>query len=214
MQDREIVLAILHGLRHSCAARRRVRKGGGSIEGRRGVPVGGKFGTNPGTNRVGAVAGACGGVIICDNLYPGNVVLIYPGKGYVLYYGGKTLTVEWFYTEAGRLPGLEHYRAMGELEQERLDYMVRYLADAPPGTRLPMMMYRLEDAKHKIYAFKPRAERFFNFITAGRMVILTNAYRKHSQQMGRKDLVIMRTAIEYRTSYLRRVQEGTYYEQD
>jgi hypothetical protein len=141
-------------------------------------------------------------------------MLIYPQRGDVLYYGGKTLTVEWYNTETGRLPGLEHYQAMGELEQDRLDYMVRYLADAPLGTRLPVAMYRLEDSKHKIYAFKPRAERFFNFITAGRRIILTNAYRKHSQQMGKKDLGVLRTAIEYRASYLRRVQEGTYYAQD
>lgn len=136
----------------------------------------------------------------------------YPKSEDILYYAGKTLTIEWYYTENGTLPGLEYYWRMPENDQERLDYMVHYLADAAPGTTLPKTMYRIEDRKHRIFAFKPRAERFFNFMTMGKKIVIANAYRKHSQGMTRQDLRILQTAVNFRSDYLRRVKGGTYYE--
>lgn len=132
--------------------------------------------------------------------------------GDVLYYRGKNYSVEWYFMENGELPGLDHYKGMDETSQDRLDYMVRYMADAEPGTFLPSDMYRVEDARNRIFAFKPRAERFFNFITAGRKIIITNAYRKHSQKMEKKDRRVAEKAAEYRADYLRRTKEGRYYE--
>lgn len=137
---------------------------------------------------------------------------IYPRPEDVLYYAGKTLMVEWYYTESGRLPALEYYQRMPKNDQERLDHMVRYLADAEFGTLLPQAMYRIEDRRQRIFAFKPGAERFFNFMTVGRKIIVTNAYRKHSQRMTRQDLRILQTAVDFRSDYLRRVKEGSYYE--
>lgn len=130
----------------------------------------------------------------------------------MLYYVGATFRVEWYRTAEGRLPALDYYRGMSELDQERLDYMVKYLADSQIGTRLPKVMYRVEDLEHKIYAFKPRAERWFNFTTQDRRLIITNAYRKHSQQMTKEDSEKLNMAIRSRREYLIRVKEGTYYE--
>lgn len=135
----------------------------------------------------------------------------YPKCEDVLYYEGKTFMVEWYYTQDGKLPGLQYYQSMREGEQERLDYMVKYMADSPIGTTLPKVMYRVEDKKNKIYAFKPAEHRFFNFTTQGRRIIITNAYRKHSQKMTRQDLEKLRVAGNHRTDYLRRMKEGTYY---
>jgi len=136
----------------------------------------------------------------------------YPKPEDILYYAGKTLTVEWYYAENGKLPGLEYYRRMPENDQERLDHMVHYLADTEFGTTLPQVMYRIEDRQQRIFAFKPGAQRFFNFMTVGGKIIITNAYRKHSQRMTRQDLRILQTAVNFRSDYLRRVKEGTYYE--
>jgi len=128
------------------------------------------------------------------------------------YYAGTTLTVEWFVDEAGKMKAKEYYNALPQDEQDRLDYIVRYLADSPIGTRLPKKLYNLEDAKNKIYAFKPKAHRFFNFMTVGRKVIIVDAFRKHSQQMAKKDLNLLKTAVLARNSYLDRTKEGAYYE--
>ena len=77
---------------------------------------------------------------------------------------------------------------------------------------MPASKYRIEDPKNRIFAFKPRAERFFNFFAEGRKVIITNAYHKHSQQMSQDDLGKLRAAASMREDYLRRVREGSYYE--
>lgn len=55
-------------------------------------------------------------------------------------------------------------------------------------------------------------DRFFNFTTEGSVVIITNAYHKHSQKMTKQDLEELRIAGRYRQDYLRRGKEGTYYE--
>ena len=139
-------------------------------------------------------------------------MISYPEAEDVLYFNGRTFRVEWYYTEVGRLPGLEYYLALTEAEQDRLDHIVKYFADSPFGTTLTSSMYRIEDSAHKLYALKPGAHRFFNFMSAGRRIIITNAYRKHSQRMAKPDLEKLKIAAAYRRDYLRHVEEGTYYE--
>jgi len=136
----------------------------------------------------------------------------YPDPEEYLYYEGASFRVEWYYTEDGRMPGLDYYRALGGIDQERLDCLGRYLADSPIGVRLPMTLYRIEDRQNGIYAFKARDERFFNFMAEGGRILITNAYRKHSQKMSASDIEKLRYAARCREDFLRRLREGTYYE--
>ena len=136
----------------------------------------------------------------------------YPRPEEFLFHRGRFFTAEWYYTEAGDIPGKIYYDDMNDLEQDRLDDLIRYLADSPYGTHLPTTMYRVEDREDKIYAFKPGGERFFNFTTEGKKIILTNAYRKHSQKMTKQGLEALEIAIRYKKDYVRRLKEGTYYE--
>lgn len=138
--------------------------------------------------------------------------IVYPKPDEILFYEGPRFTVEWYYMENGHLPALEYYRRMADIEQHKLKLLVKYLADNPHGTQLPVTMYRIEDRVNKIFAFKPRAERFLNFTTEGSRVIITNAYHKHAQRMTKQDMEDMRLACRYRQDYLRRVKEDTYYE--
>lgn len=140
------------------------------------------------------------------------MTLVYPAPEDVLFYEGPYFRVEWYYREDGRLPALEYYRRLPEIDRYKLKLMVKYMADNPRGTRLPLTMYRIADRPNKIFAFKPRGERFFNFTTEGSAIIITNAYRKHSQRMTKQDGEELRLAVRYRQDYLRRVREGHYYE--
>ena len=79
---------------------------------------------------------------------------VYPAPEEILYFQGKYFTVEWYYTAGGELPGLAYYRSMRENERQRLDYMVKYLADSPAGTLLPATMFRIEDRENRIFALK------------------------------------------------------------
>ncbi len=128
-----------------------------------------------------------------------------------LIYEGASFSAEWYYTETGEMPAYEYYKELPETDQDRLDDMIRHFCDRPYGEVLPKTMYRIEDPNNKIYAFKPRDERYFNFTTSDSRVIVTNAYHKSSQQMTKKDLEKLATAARYRRDYLRRTQEATYY---
>jgi len=136
----------------------------------------------------------------------------YPEYDDVLIHRGRYFTAEWYYTVDGGLPALEYYNALTETDQDRFDDMIRYLCETRHGTVLPKKLYRIEDHTYKIYALKPRDERFFNFMTIGAKVIITNAYHKHSQQMTKVDMECLKIAIRYKQDYLNRVKEGNYYE--
>ena len=125
---------------------------------------------------------------------------------------GRYFTAEWYRSADGRRPARDYYDGMAEIDQYRFDYMIRYLCETRPGTLLPKTMYRIEDREERIYALKPRAERFFNFTTAGAKIIVTNAYHKHSQKMTKIDMESVRIAVRCRQDYFRRLREGTYYE--
>jgi hypothetical protein len=130
----------------------------------------------------------------------------------VLIYSGRYFSAEWYSTADGVRPAFDYYNDLREVDQDRFDDMVKYFCETRPGAILPKTLYRIEDRENKIYALKPRDERFFNFMTEGARVIITNAYHKHSQQMTKADLEELKIAIRYRQDYLKRVKEGTYYE--
>src|SRR5262245_61551897 len=123
-----------------------------------------------------------------------------------VYYVGATFVVEWYVEETGRMKAKEYYTGLSKEEQTRLDHIVKYFADSPLGTRLPKTLYNLEDAENKIYAFKPKDHRFFNFMTAGKKVIILDAYRKHSQQMTKKDFDLLKTVVQAKNDYHYRVK--------
>lgn len=130
----------------------------------------------------------------------------------VLIHSGRYFTAEWYCTAEGRLPAFEYYNALVEVDQDRFDDLIRYFCEASPGTLLPKTLYRIEDHAHKIYALKSRDERFFNFTTIDAKLIVTNAYHKHSQKMTKADMECLRGAVRRKQDYLRRAQDGTYYE--
>lgn len=127
-------------------------------------------------------------------------------------YKGPTYTVEWYFDMNGRMPGLEFFNQLSRAEQDRLLHIVKYMADQPRGTILPKTLYNLEDQTEKIFAFKPRDRRYFNFITTGSRIIITNAYTKQAQKLTKKSKDLLAAAIRSKGDYLRRCAEGTYYE--
>lgn len=129
-----------------------------------------------------------------------------------VYYAGSTFTVEWYMDERGRMKAKTYYDGLSNDDQARLDELVRYIAESPIGTRLPRTLYNEEDPENKIYAFKPRAHRFFNFMTIGRKIIILNAYRKHAAAMTKKDLNLLKTVIAAKVDYDHSIKTGTYYD--
>lgn len=109
------------------------------------------------------------------------------------------------------MPAYHYYLDMAPEDRARFLLIIQHFCDRNRGVFLPETMYRIEDRVNQIYAFKPNAERFFNFTTSGAKVIVTNAYPKDSNKMskaGRAQLVV---AARYKADYLQRVSGGTYY---
>ena len=129
-------------------------------------------------------------------------------------YQGSELTVEWYYTKDGKLPGYEYYQTMTQEEKVRFFHIVTYYADTPSGKNLPRTLLNIEDKKNKIYALKPFSRRFFCFTVIGSKLIITNGYRKSSQKMTKKDKEKLKTAITYKEDYLTRTKAGDYYEKE
>lgn len=141
--------------------------------------------------------------------------IIYPDLDDILYHRGKFFLVEWYFDEKGSLPGLKYYRSkLSKDERDRLDFIVVRVADTAPGIIHPKAIYNIEDKANGIYAFKPWNHRLFDFMTAGRKIIITNGYRKQSQKMKKKDKRLLRISIENKKSYTRRTKAGTYYPKD
>jgi hypothetical protein len=139
-------------------------------------------------------------------------MIIIEGKPEYVYYAGSTFTVEWYMDARGKMKAKEYYDGLPEDDQERLDELVKYIAESLIGTHLPKTLYNEEDAENKIYAFKPRAHRFFNFMTMGRKIIILDAYRKHSKKMAKKDKNLLKTVIIAKHDFENSVKAGLYYD--
>ncbi|MFC1523010.1 hypothetical protein ACFL6Y_11435 [Elusimicrobiota bacterium] len=136
----------------------------------------------------------------------------YPPKNIYTIYRGRSFTAEWYYAENGKMPAYEFYKQMDAVLRSRFLILVQHLAEASYGTFLPKTEYNIEDRTHGIYAFKPHSARFFNFMTKGKKIIVTNAFSKHSQQLTRQDKEKLKVAIKYSQDYKARCKRGDYYE--
>lgn len=61
----------------------------------------------------------------------------------------------------------------------------------------------------KIFAFKPQPDRFLSFFYIDKKIIVTNAYRKQGEKLPSQE---KKRAEERMKDYIKRVQEGTYYD--
>jgi hypothetical protein len=85
--------------------------------------------------------------------------------------------------------------------------LVKYIADT---VRLfDERKFRIVGRQEKIYEFKPKEERFFNFFYEGKKIIITNAYHKKGQKVDKRELA---KAINFKMDYEFRVKGGIYYE--
>ena len=127
-------------------------------------------------------------------------------EDYVFYQGVK-FQVEFYFTEKGEVPAKEYFDSSDRQVQIKLLALVKYMAEE--GRLFDEMKFRLVDKKEKIYEFKPMAERFFNFFTEGKKIIIINAYRKKGQKVDPRELG---RAINLKRDYESRVKGGVYYE--
>lgn len=126
-----------------------------------------------------------------------------------IFYQGEKFQVEFYFTEAGKLPAKKYLEKSSLEVKIKLATFIKYIADA--GEILDTKKFRLVDPKERLYEFKPLSHRFFNFFFKGRKIIITNAYMKKSQKVDRREL---KKAKDIKKDYTRRMKGGTYYEKE
>lgn len=115
--------------------------------------------------------------------------LIYEGKYYFVYFHAE----ERAFSEVH-----DYFERCDDATQASLLFLVRRIAEA--GRIYDTTKFRIEDKENKIYAFKPKQERFFCFFFFEKTIIITSAYRKKKQKLDKKEL---KKSIVIRNQYFK-----------
>jgi hypothetical protein len=122
-------------------------------------------------------------------------------------YKGIHFTIEWYFDEHGKSQPFDYVMNLSDEMQEKVFYLFKRIADF--GRISDVTKFRHEG--DQIYAFKPQPDRLLSFFIKGKVIIITNAFRKKTDKLPEKE---KRRAINCRESYLDRVKEGEYYEKE
>lgn len=121
-----------------------------------------------------------------------------------LIYEGPKFTIEWYYDERLKSQALAYYETLSV--DERDDFLVLVKVLAEKGQIFNKEKFRNEG--DKIFAFKPKPNRFLCFFTKGKKVIVTNGFQKKQNKLPANE---KEKAKKIRKDYLSRVKDGIYY---
>ena len=128
-----------------------------------------------------------------------------------LVYEGTHFEVEFYFNEEGEIFIWDDFTNLSEKEQAAFMARVEKLANSSPGTIHPRTIFNLEDDKEKIWAIKFGNNRFCMFFYEGGKIIITNAYKKQSQQNRKKESIQIMKASKMKIDYEKRIKEKIYY---
>lgn len=121
-------------------------------------------------------------------------------------YAGQKFTVEWYYDSNGKSAALEYYNALSARERIKALQLFKRMGDAGEIKDTTKFNYEGD----KLYAFKPKPDRYLCFFFIGEKVILTNAFRKKQQKLPDNE---KKRAMKHRQDYEARVKKGEYYDE-
>ena len=78
-----------------------------------------------------------------------------PKKEEYIFYQGEKFQVEFYFTEAGKIPAKEYLEEAALDIKVKLSALVKYIAEH--GKIFDITKFRVVDSKEKIYEFKPFA---------------------------------------------------------
>ncbi len=125
-------------------------------------------------------------------------------KNFIAYAGPK-FTIEWYYTENGKLPALEYFNSLDE--DDRIKTLDLFKLMATEGKIYNQQKFRYE--QDQIYAFKPKPHRFMCFFFVGQKIIITNGFVKKKDDLPAGEKA---RALKYQADYEKRFNTGKYYE--
>ena len=114
-----------------------------------------------------------------------------------LLYEGTCYSVHFHAEKALSSEVYEYFEKCDVVTQASLLYLAKRMGDV--GRIYDTTKFRMEDKENKIYAFKPKQERFFCFFFIGKKIVITSAYRKKRQKLDKREL---KKAVEIRRKYI------------
>ncbi len=79
---------------------------------------------------------------------------------------------------------------------------------------MPKTMFNIENQERRIFAVKPASDRYLGFFARGGKFVITNAYTKQTQKLGRREQSSIEAAIRMKADYAGRVRKEDYYEEE
>ena len=120
-------------------------------------------------------------------------------------YEGSSFTIEWYCDTRNRSPALEYYNSLDNDDRIKVLKLLKRMGDYGEIRDITKFM----NEGDKIYAFKPQPDRFLCFFYQGDKIIVTNAFRKKQQKLPPRE---KKKAVKIRNDYIKRDQQGDYYE--
>ncbi len=120
-------------------------------------------------------------------------------------YSGDAFTIEWYFDDKGQSDALEYYTSLNSHERIQLLKLFKRMADAGEIKDKTKFIFEGD----KIYAFKPRPDRFLCFFNEGKKIIVTNGFRKKQPKLPVNE---KENALKKRNDYVNRVKSGGYYD--
>ncbi len=127
-------------------------------------------------------------------------------KEYIAYSGEK-YTIEWYYNSREKSAALEYYQSLSADERMKVLQLFKRMGDA--GEIKDTTKFNNEG--DRLYAFKPKPDRFLCFFYIGKKIIVTNAFRKKQPKLPKTE---KDRALKLKNDYETRVKQGDYYEQN
>ncbi|TGM04809.1 hypothetical protein EHQ76_07500 [Leptospira barantonii] len=122
-----------------------------------------------------------------------------------LVYQGSAFQIEWYFDKNSKSVSLEFFEGLSIDEQDDFLVLVKKMADT--GKIFNEQKFRNEG--DKIFAFKPKPNRFLCFFTVGKKIIITNGFPKRQDKIPANEKA---RAVASRKDYLERTEAGAYYE--
>lgn len=121
-------------------------------------------------------------------------------------YEGEAFTIEWYFDAKGKSQPLKFYEARVEDQRIQLLKLVKTMGDM--GNIRNKTKFRNEG--DKIFAFKPRPNRFFCFFVEGPKIVITNGFVKKKDKLPPNE---KKRALIHMADFKDRVKKGTYYDE-
>lgn len=125
----------------------------------------------------------------------------------IILYEGEAFTIEWYYSPKGKSQPLEFYQELDKERRIQFLKLVKHIGDI--GQIRNKTKFRNEG--DKVFAFKPKPDRFLCFFSVGKKIIITNAFTKKTDKLPKTE---KDRALRHMKDYLDRVKKDIYYEQE